>query len=362
MRIGLLLVLLLLACCGNERFASPFETDALPAAPGGAPRVTLLCAGDTTAHDQERTYLDPDPLADVAGLLASGDVFVVNHECALAPPGTACPGWPWNPPVVAPPWTVRWFVRAPYNVATLANNHVQDCGRDGLARTLAWLDAQGVLTVGAGPDLADACAPRSLEVRGLPVTFLSYHAYDLEGADGDVYRAGTATPGTAFWDDCDGADDVARLRAAGHLVVVSLHMHLGPSYTATTWPRHRALVDAALDAGADLVLGHGAHVVQGLVARDGRLGFLGLGNLLFDSGVAAPPETRRSIVAQVAIHDEALVVTLHPVRLDEIGRPHHARDAYGRRILDGIARASVEGGVDVWIHGGRGHVVVPRRP
>jgi poly-gamma-glutamate synthesis protein (capsule biosynthesis protein) len=73
------------------------------------------------------------------------------------------------------------------------------------------------------------------------------------------------------------ADDVAALRAQVQIVVVALHKGLGHT-PATVGMYERQVAKAAIDAGADLVVGHHAHILQGMEVYKGRPVFHGLGN------------------------------------------------------------------------------------
>jgi len=361
-RAAVMLVPLLLACGGSGAVGSAFLVDEPPVLPATPPLVTLVCVGDTHGFEVPDGPED-DPLAGVAALLAAPDVFLFNHEGALAEPGTPCPGVPWDAARPAVFDTAGWYLRAPLNVATVANNHVLDCGEENLSATIDALQARGILTVGAGEDLGTACPPLGVVAGAANVTFLAYHAYDL-GIPGtsDVYSAGPATPGTARWEACVGAEDVARYKAEGDLVVVSLHMHLGLSVAEDPWPGHRRLVAEVLDAGADVVVGHGSHVAQGLVARGGGVGFHSLGNFLFHMSDALSASVRESVVARVAVHEDVIVVTLHPVTLDAHGRPAPASADDGLRLLDRIATASLADGVRLAIWQGVAYAQIPRVP
>jgi poly-gamma-glutamate synthesis protein (capsule biosynthesis protein) len=320
--------------------------------------MVMACVGDTHGKNQLEEFGIADPLAGVTHLFGSQDLFLFNHEGVLVdslPPSDACPHPSSEGLLVSLPSLADHFRLAPVTVATLANNHILDCGGDGLAQTILALEDRGILTLGAGGNLQEACAPVEVTVNGIDCAFLSYLAMS-------VGHAGVASPGPADWAGCNGAGQVATLKAAGKFVVVALHLHLGRSWTEVTSSENRAAAEAALDAGADLVVGHGAHVPQGILVRNGGVAFLGLGNFLFNLDIEMTTAAHRSLVADVAIHADQLAISLRALRLDAGGRPQPTDPADELEILSDVARLSAGFGTDLRIWQGVAHLVVDRRP
>jgi poly-gamma-glutamate synthesis protein (capsule biosynthesis protein) len=341
--------------CGTAGAPPEVVLEPLPAGP---PLFTLALVGDTHGHDLVMDADDPDPLADVRHLLASEDAFFFNHEGVLGDqppaPGT-CRSFPNQSQLDCHPHAADFLAPAAVNAAALANNHVLDCGGEGIQRTIQELRARGIETSGAGADPDEACAPVLLDVNGHAVGLLSYVAIDP-----DYVGVGPTTPGAATWDACGGPQRVADLAATGAFVVVSLHLHLTPSWTDRTSNAHRAFVEEVLDAGAHLVFAHGSHVPQGILVRDGRLAFLSLGNFCFEPGHLMPDAAHDSVVAKVAVYATHLGVTLVPLRLDAGGRPVFPSEATGRRILERIASLSGGFGTPVAVDEGVARAVVVR--
>jgi len=351
--------LFLLAGCGLSAPAtSRFEFEEAPVLPAGPPLMVMACVGDTHGKSQIEEFGDVDPLSGVAHLFGSQDLFLFNHEGILVdslPPSDVCP-YPSNESLlVSLPSVADHFRLAPVTVATIANNHVLDCGGEGLAQTIVALENRGIFTVGAGRNLQEACAPIELTVNGIECAFLSYLAMS-------VGHAGVASPGPADFIACDGAGQVAALKAAGKFVVVVLHLHLGRSWTEVTTSGNRAAAEAALDAGADLVVGHGSHVPQGILVRNGGVAFLSLGNFLFNLDIQMTTAAHRSLLAEVAVHPDQLVVSLRALRLDASGRPGPTDPADEFEILNDVARLSAGFGTDVRIWQGLAYLVVDRQP
>ena len=194
----------------------------------------------------------------------------------------------------ADPASVAAVRRAGFTAVTLAGNHIADCGAEGIADTLASLDEAGIAHCGAGATLEHAVRPCFLETGGPRVAVLSYNCVGPEEAWATPTRAGCAyvRVGTADGSPInpraslltpDGASlasmaaAIQSARAAADMVIVALHK--GIVHTpATLAPYERAVAHAAIDAGADVVVGHHAHILRGIEIHRGKPIFHGLGN------------------------------------------------------------------------------------
>lgn len=198
------------------------------------------------------------------------------------------------PAPAAPPENLDALARAGFSAVTLAGNHIADWGAEGIADTIDRLDSLGIAHTGAGATLAEASTPAMLEARGRQIRLLSYNCVGPEAAwaakdrPGCNYLAvatadgGPVAPAAELTEATDEAlwrltDDIVAARADSDLVIVALHK--GIVHTpAVIAPYERSLAVAALAAGADIVVGHHAHILRGIELRHGRPIFHGLGN------------------------------------------------------------------------------------
>ncbi|MEZ6187554.1 MAG: CapA family protein, partial [Planctomycetota bacterium] len=120
--------------------------------------------------------------------------------------------------------------------------------------------------------------------------------------------------GTNPYSSAQVASDVAALRASGHdLVVVQLHG--GFEYSEHKSELVEAASHAAIDAGADLFVGHHPHVVNGVELYKGKLVVHSLGNLFFDQNFFA---TYASFVLRVVFEEDTLIqARLYPTTIDD---------------------------------------------
>jgi poly-gamma-glutamate capsule biosynthesis protein CapA/YwtB (metallophosphatase superfamily) len=248
------------------------------------------------------------PFRHVAEALQAADVVFANLECCLHLPARrshATEGFFADPQVGGEALRLSGI-----HAVGIANN--VNYGTDNIAASIERLDQLGVLHTGAGPTLAAARAPAVVARNGLRVGVVQrsavYWPTDHEAhADSPgiaVIRGHTAyhvptgrfsadipppnRPGVppliVTWADADYLDafcqDIAALRAEVDIVVASCHWGLGrePLQYMTQIAR------SAIDAGADIVMGHGPHYLLPVEIHNGRPIFYGLGNFTFSTG------------------------------------------------------------------------------
>jgi len=184
--------------------------------------------------------------------------------------------------------------KAGIDIVSLANNHMKDQGEKGLLSTLTTLDTVGIRHAGAGKNLADARGLEIVETQGVRVGYLAYNDADVVP---ESYHAKDTQSGTNIMNIEKVRLDVALARSQVDVLIVS--MHSGTEYI-TTHPNSRqtAFAYAAVDAGADLIIGHHPHVLQPMEIYKGKYIFYSLGNFIFDQPW---PDTKESSLLNVKI-------------------------------------------------------------
>lgn len=252
--------------------------------------VTLSAVGDCTLGDDvgserakgsfHRVVDDSGgdlarPFSLVKAELDKDDLTIANLEGTLTTAG--CPDDP-KFRFRGRPEFARMLARGGVELVTLANNHSEDCGLRGLEETKASLDAAGVGWFGLGK-------VDRRTVHGIEIVNLGYTGGRAE-IRGRVAR------------------DVAREKKPDNLVVVSFHWGIESQHAATDV--QVKLAHTAIDAGADLVLGHHPHVLQGIEEYKGKRVVYSLGNFVF-GGNAQPGELASMIYrARFEIVDDVL--------------------------------------------------------
>jgi Bacterial capsule synthesis protein PGA_cap len=218
---------------------------------------------------------------------------------------------------------------------TLGNNHILDAGTTGLDETMRHLDDAGIAHAGAGMDLAEARKPMVFDLGGTKISVLSY--LDVPSY-GWAWATQTA-PGTAPLLQNVIKEDIERLRPRVDLILVMPHW--GKEYIATPEPQQVDLAHAAIDAGADLVVGGHAHWPKGIELYEGKPIFYGVGNFLLDQSWSE--ETSTGIFAEIALYgDDVVQVRPVPFIMLDRAQPNFLMPGAGEdRALRKIFAASI---------------------
>ena len=267
------------------------------------------------------------PFAQVEGALSTADITIGNLESALGDLGTPeNKGYTFR----APNETVETLSLAGFDLLSLANNHAMDFGADALMQAIQLLEARGINTVGAGVNDAAAHSPVLFEKNGVKLAFLAYVDVPVEyrGFDTRTWIAGEKYAGVAWADPNRIRTDVAAALSQADLVVVILHS--GYENVVQPSPPQVAAAHAAVEAGAKLVIGHHAHVLQPIeLISDGVIAY-GLGNFAFEDG--GPPETG---LLNIWIDEHGVrELELVPLLLDSDGRPLPTSEEFSSAILE----------------------------
>lgn len=239
--------------------------------------LTVIAAGDVML-DSWIEQIIPDsgydyPFRHLNDFLHSADLVFANLE---APFGTT--GEPFEKEFAfqVHPDLVQVLLAGNINLVSLANNHTLDYGPACLKETLKILDQHHIRYSGAGVTLSDARKPALINVRGKRVALLAYNlTFPQE------FWATDTTAGTCFPYDTFVFQDIARADREADIVLVSCHW--GQELNQTPRPYQIDFAHRAIDAGADVVLGHHPHVIQGMEFYRGKLIAYSLGNFVFAS-------------------------------------------------------------------------------
>jgi hypothetical protein len=244
------------------------------------------------------------------------------------------------------------LLRAGINVVTLANNHLLDCGREGVLETLDALDAAGVAAIGAGVHEGAAHMPCILQSDTCRVGLLGYYWNRRTAATAKL-------PGSAM-DTLDALEaDIGALRRQTDRVVVTFHW--GVPYEREPSPEDRVKARFAVDCGADAVIGHHPHIVQPFEVYRGCPIFYSVGNFAFGSGNSCA----ESLLVGLRFEERWTTVRVYPVYV----KNRDPRVAYqpkvlcGRsadRILQRIADSSGENNRFLKVEMGSGTMCLPR--
>lgn len=299
----------------------------LPLPAFGAEGIVITCVGDimlagSATSTLARTGYDY-PFAKTAQELRRGDIAIGNLEAPLTTRGSEYRDKTFR--FRANPAAAAALKRAGFSVLTLANNHMMDYGGEGLRDTLAALSRSDIAHTGAGGSLAEARQETVVVVRGVRVAFLAYSLTLPSEFYARADRAGTA-PGYAP----HVREDIRRARDRADYVVVSFHW--GAERAEFPKQYQREAGRGAIDAGADAVIGHHPHVLQGIEFYRGKPILYSLGNFAFGSRSTAAD---RSVMARLTLSEDGGTVQLVPLNV------LHRETRYQPEILAGRKGAEV---------------------
>lgn len=262
--------------------------------------LSMIVAGDLVLDEPGGDHW----LSGIAPAVSGADLAIGHLEVPHTRRGAEMKGD--IPAPGAPPENLDAIARAGFGMLSLAGNHIADCGADGIADTLAGLDRLGIARCGAGLSLGQARAHAFATRNGRTVAMLSYNCVGPATAWAAKDRAGCAYLRV---DTADGSPiapaapldraapeafamlehDIAAVREAADIIIVSLHKGLVHT-PARLAPYERPLSHAAIDAGADVVLGHHAHIVRGIEFHRGKPIFHGVGNACVVTRALSPTQ------------------------------------------------------------------------
>lgn len=203
-----------------------------------------------------------DGLAGEEGRFFGGvDLVGANLEGAVTDGGAHYPPEAGNDFAFSPS-TVAQLQRYGFSYFTLANNHSLDQGRRGLNETEENLSQLGYLYSGCPDAAVGDCSATTTSLGGISVGLagfsMVYHPFDLDEAAAIVSRLASSTD------------------------FVTVNVHWGTEYEHEFRTSQQAVAHRLIEAGADVIIGHHPHVVQGVERYRGKLIFYSLGNFIFD--------------------------------------------------------------------------------
>ncbi len=271
------------------------------------------------------------PFEPTRAYLESADVAIANLEAPFALSGEPFPK-KFNFKV--PPVYAAGLKTAGFDVLNLANNHILDFGEAALLSTMRTLDTLGLRYCGAGPNLAAAHRPTVVAVRGVRIAFFGYSmTFPTE------FYAKEDSAGTAYPEPERMAATLRAWEDSVDYTVVSFHWGAEKRTTPKDYQIHFAHL--AIDNGADLVLGHHPHVLQGFELYKNRLIAYSLGNFAFGSYSRYAVD---SIILKVYLNEDGLVLARAlPINVDNRVvefRPEVAGPQRGARIVENLRALS----------------------
>jgi poly-gamma-glutamate synthesis protein (capsule biosynthesis protein) len=355
--------------------------------------VVITAVGDMIFNQQISNL--PEPYhKQLFRIMQEADVAYGNLEFSLNDhPELQRPFYNFRAPI-----EFRWEVAAiGINLVSMANNHALDFGQEGLKECLRALDLTQITHAGAGLTLAAAHEPGTMDVQSQKTKFalLSYMRYWTQKyrcADPAGPCLSTINPAVILTarngkvEEVEGPlasdiaameDDVVLARRHNDVLIVSLHNHDVSHHRVygiqdTTPPTEEIMFRKAIDAGADMVIGTGPHVLRGIEIYKGKPIFYSLADFIYqyrtpdripvdlihqrDTELARPtnvsvwdrrdpPQVMEGLLVRMTLNAEKLKrIELIPVSIDDegplYGVPRFASAARCKEIIERVERVS----------------------
>jgi poly-gamma-glutamate synthesis protein (capsule biosynthesis protein) len=437
--------------------AATLTSYAQPQPPTDRSEFTAALAGDSIITRSISIYREPE-FTKLIEIVRGADAAFTNlemlfHDYESYPMHESGGTW-----MRADPALVKDLVWAGFDLVSRANNHAGDYGVGGMRLTTKYVREAGLVQAGVGESLTEAREARFLETPKRRIALVSTastfpdhaRASDTRGdiparpglnplrfttttvvsreklealrgiardvgaqvrAEGDSltlfgrrFIAGDQ-PGTRTEPNKADLEGMARVvRSASRMAdatIVSIHAHEGGKDRTQAADFLVTFAHAMIDAGADLVVGHGPHVVRGIEIYKGKAIFYSVGDFIFENetllrfpaeayeaiglgrdseigdfnetrsdhdrrGFNADREVWESFVATVQWSGRQIAgIRLHPISLgfglpmSERGRPKLADAALAKHILENVAARSAAFGTRIVDENGVGRVVLP---
>lgn len=356
-------LVILLAIFWQEPVQAPQEAPAslsFPKIAEAPPITTIITAGDILLSRHVGAKIDerqnPNlPFEQVKSLLSGADLAIGNLECPFSQ----------KEQPIREGLIFRCLAKylpglkfAGFDMLSLANNHAMDQGLADQLFTKKNLSENGILATGTGANLEEAWEPAITEINGVKIALLaaSYASNNDGGKNFNDYVARIEQKSYL-------QKALNDLKSKADFIIVS--MHAGEEYTRKPNEAQINFARAAIEGGADAVIGHHPHWIQPVeiycpntpsplqeedeasalssAERGERQGcgliFYSLGNFVFDQEWSR--ETKEGLVAKLILKDKKLEeAELMPIVIENYCCPRLAREDEMQNILQKIGLQS----------------------
>jgi poly-gamma-glutamate synthesis protein (capsule biosynthesis protein) len=334
--------------------------------------ITLLAVGDVCVD-----RVEPDSIfAYVAPVIKDADISFCQLETTYSERGNRAPQC--RIPLKANPKNALAIKKAGFNIVSFASNHAFDWGSDAFFDTIKVMEENGINLIGAGKDIEEARKGVVIDKKGVKIAFLAYNSILPMGYWADINKPGCAPiraftvyeqvehdqPGTparihTFANEKDKEamiKDIKAMKNKADIVMVSIHW--GIHFTEAEIAMYqREIGHAALDAGADIILGHHAHILKPIEIYKGKAIFYSCCNFAFDlplpekvlnstawkelmhlnpswtidtryKSYPFPVDSRMSIACRIVVSDKKISrLSILPVLINENSQPRFLKNS-----------------------------------
>jgi len=244
--------------------------------------ITIAAVGDICLGGLFPKTLPHEQIipVEVKRALSHADIVFGNLESPFSKTGRTVPfGF-----LCAEPDTVKLLQYIGCNVVNLANNHMADCGYEGILCTLNVLSEYNIQYVGAGANIDDARRPAIFEFpsKGISVAIHGYMETNFENQQAQEFMlAGPRKPGVVPLYHSIVSEDIKNSKTNHDLIIISIHW--SEQFKSDIAPWRVKICRELIEEGADIIIGHHPHVLQAYMYYKGGLILGSLGNFYFPS-------------------------------------------------------------------------------
>lgn len=290
--------------------------------------LSISLVGDILMDGSVRGQINKNgydyPWEEVEEYFQEDDITIGNLETSITIKGSKWADKQFN--FRSDPKNLESMKKAGIDVLSLANNHSLDYGYDGLVDTINYLDKSKIHRVGAGKNYKDAIGEVVIEKNGYKIGILGFSRV-VPTVD---WYATNKRPGLVGAYDSQLKAVLEKVeKTAKEVDVLILSIHWGKELA--TKPRQEEIIAGRklIDAGADIIMGHHPHVLQGIEIYKGKPIFYSLGNFVF--GVKSEL-TSNTMIGEINFVDEKIdSIKVIPCKI-QLGRPMPVKEELDKKI------------------------------
>lgn len=231
--------------------------------------------GDSTLESKAEKNEIKDLFYEFESILSEADLTIGNLECPFVNEGFKIKKT--GPFLKASPQSMPILKNAGFDILTLANNHILDYGKEGLASTIELLEKNNIIYVGAGLNRKEASKPKVVNINGKRIGIINVAENEFSTFDNE--REYGANPIDLA------ANYLEIIEIKKHVDFLLTIVHGGREYYNLPSPNFQKKLRFYADIGSDAVIAHHTHCVSGYEIYNNIPIFYGLGNFLFNEEV-----------------------------------------------------------------------------
>ncbi len=329
----LLLIIFISSCAPERQSVMPSKT------------VYFCAAGDVMMDRGVKANMEKIgsdyPFKKVCNFVESHDLSFCNLETPITTEKKR------NKPYAfrCEPEKMAGFMESGFNVVSIANNHMLDCNYTGVSQTIKNLNDMEIMHAGAGYNREHALEPRVIEINGVTIALFAFADFYYE-TDKDMNSKNTPQPCHPSEKEMKKA--VSDAAKTADYVFVSFHW--GEEYSNYPGKKQKKLARLLVDSGADLIIGHHPHVLQGIERYKNAIILYSLGNFIFDQFKDLQTDT---MIFSCRLSDGLIKdAYITPAKIEK-SRPHFAKGAEAAVIKERLKEYSKGMNIKFAEHGNR---------